>query len=68
MSATGVAQEREEADGVEKLLTERQSNLNENLFDDGRVAQWLEQGAHNALVAGSIPASPTKINRQTSFL
>jgi hypothetical protein len=29
------------------------------ITSNGRVAQWLEQGAHNALVAGSIPASPT---------
>jgi hypothetical protein len=25
----------------------------------GRVAQWLEQGTHNSLVAGSSPAAPT---------
>ncbi len=25
----------------------------------GGVAQWLEQSAHNRLVAGSIPATPT---------
>ncbi len=25
----------------------------------GPVAQWLEQGTHNPLVAGSIPAWPT---------
>jgi hypothetical protein len=29
----------------------------------GPVAQWLEQGAHNALVAGSIPAWPTTKNK-----
>ena len=26
-----------------------------NLFLDGSVAQWLEQGAHNALAVGSNP-------------
>ena len=25
----------------------------------GPVAQWLEQGTHNPLVAGSSPAGPT---------
>jgi hypothetical protein len=25
----------------------------------GLVAQWLERGTHNPLVAGSIPAGPT---------
>ena len=25
----------------------------------GPVAQWLEQGAHNALVGGSSPSGPT---------
>ena len=27
----------------------------------GPVAQWLERGTHNPLVAGSIPAGPTLI-------
>ncbi len=27
----------------------------------GPVAQWLEQAAHNGLVAGSSPAGPTKL-------
>ena len=26
----------------------------------GGIAQWLEQAAHNRLVAGSSPAAPTK--------
>ena len=26
----------------------------------GGVAQWLEQSAHNRLVVGSIPTTPTK--------
>ena len=30
-----------------------------NIFE-GDVAQWLEQRAHNLLVEGSIPSSPTK--------
>lgn len=28
------------------------------------VAQWLEQGAHNALVVGSIPTWPTRGTRK----
>ncbi len=28
-------------------------------FHIGGLAQWLEQGAHNALVGGSNPSSPT---------
>jgi hypothetical protein len=38
--------------------------IQREIFDEkflGIVAQRLEQGAHNALVAGSIPANPTKI-------
>ena len=27
----------------------------------GLIAQWLEQSAHNGLVAGSNPAEPTKL-------
>jgi hypothetical protein len=30
------------------------------MFLAGAVAQWLEQSAHNRLVAGSSPAGPTK--------
>jgi hypothetical protein len=29
----------------------------------GPVAQWLERGAHNSYVAGSIPAGPTSLTR-----
>ena len=29
----------------------------------GPVAQWLERGAHNSKVAGSIPAGPTTLTR-----
>ena len=29
-------------------------------YELGGVAQWLEQSAHNRLVAGSNPAAPTK--------
>ena len=36
-------------------------------MDRGRVAQWLEHSAHNRLVAGSSPASPTSIRRQLSI-
>ena len=32
------------------------------IFFEGTVAQGLEQSAHNRLVAGSNPASPTKSN------
>jgi len=38
-----------------------------NLFY-GIVAQWLEQGAHNALVAGSSPANPTIWQNQGSVI
>ena len=29
------------------------------MLSKGPVAQWLEQGTHNPLVAGSSPAGPT---------
>ena len=29
----------------------------------GGIAQWLEQGAHNALVGGSSPSPPTSFAR-----
>ena len=32
---------------------------------NGPVAQWLEQGTHNPLVAGSNPAGSTKIIQPT---
>ena len=34
-----------------------QKKINDSL--QGPVAQWLEQGTHNALVAGSSPAGST---------
>ncbi len=34
----------------------------------GGVAQGLEQRAHNLLVAGSIPAAPTKIRKPRQVL
>ena len=34
----------------------------------GDVAQWLEQAAHNRLVAGSNPAIPTKIDRENAYI
>lgn len=33
-----------------------------DLSNHGGVAQWLEQRAHNLLVAGSSPATPTKFD------
>ena len=33
----------------------------------GGVAQRLEQRAHNLLVAGSIPATPTRNYKNTAF-
>ena len=36
-----------------------QKKINDSLH--GPVAQWLEQGTHNALVAGSSPAGSTNL-------
>ena len=34
----------------------------------GGIAQWLEQGAHNALVGGSSPSAPTTHSQFQGFL
>ena len=41
------------------FYTNMRNKIRNALF--GPVAQWLEQGTHNHLVAGSNPAGPTKI-------
>lgn len=34
----------------------------------GSIAQWLEQGTHNASVAGSNPAAPSSTDRRNNMI
>ena len=46
------------APDAQSPLDPSRSSATQNPY--GPVAQWLEQGAHNALVGGSSPSGPTK--------
>jgi aquaporin Z len=52
---------------VSVLYSTENNSTDSFFFPHGPIAQWLEQGTHNALVAGSNPAGPS-FSKNLNFL